>query len=738
MPNSYSFPSKRNRRKLIEELKAKALQNGQDIDEDESYQKYIGLMNQLDEKMDNLYEYDEDGIPASLTQEDKDTLLELISKTAVAGEDFLANMGAKGKDIKKGLPGIVNNLQGLMARDFDALANYNPEEGYSLMEVQENARTLTINIGDKQLRTMGNKQNSRIPVTIRDNRGNVRNGVFTKINKNSPVADFNNIVEKVKAKCDPEAGKELDGIIGKYRQFLINYNGTTRNGEPIEENTPDEIILGRLNRELHNKAKKTDGVLSTSFIMEYFKESCGIKIDKLPSAAKELFADEINKNYVDGVGPDINSFNLEIPEGARIDNRNTCMSAVASLLGVSDLVARSDNMKYIDEHGNELEGTFMDFADGLDMDNNPDLQVYASKKPLGRLDKLMPRIADLQVLDFLCMNVDRHTGNLSYKVDKDGNIIDLQGFDNDSSFGDRDVKELDISKLVVVSSQMAEKLSKITPQMMKFALRGRGLSETEIDRAGERLVKLKDAIENKKLMVRNSEEMANSKLADYINENPRNLFCRIGEFGGEIIKNKKNSMIQHIPYDPDNAARKVTFSKVSATERLGTIGGIEDTLRNVSVVTSRDGDELLSSWRGASPEFKALKTQGDMMYNYYLALYRNKKIDKRMQFFEPEAQKITEESLELFNQLDSKAKEYLNFKMKERRVKSLDKLVGKNEYEQRHIDYAKDMLKATKEFLKNIQRPENEKENQLKADTNARRKIDKKRAEKKIKEPGKK
>ena len=43
-------------------------------------------------------------------------------------------------------------------------------------------------------------------------------------------------------------------------------------------------------------------------------------------------------------------------------------------------------------------------------------------------------LADMQVLDYLCGNVDRHGANLVYQLDDNGKIIGIQGIDNDSSF----------------------------------------------------------------------------------------------------------------------------------------------------------------------------------------------------------------------------------------------------------------------------------------------------------------
>ena len=41
----------------------------------------------------------------------------------------------------------------------------------------------------------------------------------------------------------------------------------------------------------------------------------------------------------------------------------------------------------------------------------------------------------MQIMDFLSGNVDRHGGNMTYKVDDNGKIVGAVAFDNDTSFG---------------------------------------------------------------------------------------------------------------------------------------------------------------------------------------------------------------------------------------------------------------------------------------------------------------
>jgi len=69
-------------------------------------------------------------------------------------------------------------------------------------------------------------------------------------------------------------------------------------------------------------------------------------------------------------------------------------------------------------------------------------------------------LVELQIIDYLCLNVDRHPGNLMYQVNQEGIITGIQGIDNDSSFGRRRCSQIENAKLKVISKSMADKVMK--------------------------------------------------------------------------------------------------------------------------------------------------------------------------------------------------------------------------------------------------------------------------------------
>ncbi len=114
-------------------------------------------------------------------------------------------------------------------------------------------------------------------------------------------------------------------------------------------------------------------------------------------------------------------------------------------------------------------------------------------------------IANLQVLDYLCGNYDRHYANMFYQFDRNGKLIGVQGIDNDGAFGVIAKKELgrtgenylhmtNLSNMKAMPKQTAERLMALDAATLKYALRGFGLSEEELTAAEHRLGFLKQSI----------------------------------------------------------------------------------------------------------------------------------------------------------------------------------------------------------------------------------------------------
>ena len=172
-----------------------------------------------------------------------------------------------------------------------------------------------------------------------------------------------------------------------------------------------------------------------------------------------------------------------------MSKRNTATSRMAGMLGMEDKVAKSTNIKIID-NGVEMEGSFMETAKGIDSRSKDGRNKLLSK---GELDltagSLQRDLNRMQVLDMVCGQVDRHGGNFFYQVsDTPVNgkyqITGLQSIDNDMAFGNINLRMENgklpkLEELTLIDEEIFTSLNEFTPDKIKFTL-GEMLNEDEI------------------------------------------------------------------------------------------------------------------------------------------------------------------------------------------------------------------------------------------------------------------
>ena len=119
---------------------------------------------------------------------------------------------------------------------------------------------------------------------------------------------------------------------------------------------------------------------------------------------------------------------------ANTTRRNVATSRIAELLGLGNLVAKSQTVDILDKAtGQTIRGNLMDQAKGKGYDDVHD--AFADNRITSGLVR---DAANLQVLDMLCGQVDRHAGNMMYITEKQNDVevvTGIQGIDNDGAFG---------------------------------------------------------------------------------------------------------------------------------------------------------------------------------------------------------------------------------------------------------------------------------------------------------------
>lgn len=190
---------------------------------------------------------------------------------------------------------------------------------------------------------------------------------------------------------------------------------------------------------------------------------------------------------------------LTAEAGSSMTGRNVAMSRVANLLGISSIVARSSPIA-VERDGVTIQGVFMEKAQGLDYPKNTsDLPStpFIDAAPDAFSGEGLKSLADLQILDYLCQNVDRHQNNMLYTFGEDHKLKTVMGIDHDLSFGTKECPDdqslqngAALDELGVISESSANAVRRMTPEMLTNALRDTGLTSKEIKAACDRLEKL--------------------------------------------------------------------------------------------------------------------------------------------------------------------------------------------------------------------------------------------------------
>ena len=187
----------------------------------------------------------------------------------------------------------------------------------------------------------------------------------------------------------------------------------------------------------------------------------------------------------------------------RINRRNSAMSKMADFLGCPDLLARAESVK-INLNGRPVRGTFMKKAVGSDVrSDSPDPLFFKTTEYSAENLQLKKQLADLQILDFLCGNPDRHVGNMLYQMEErpDGSVkvTGIQGIDNDCSFGTNLLNKANMAVVLtknmkVITRSMADRILNLNEAKLRQMLYGYEMKYKEMDAMAARLKSLQTKI----------------------------------------------------------------------------------------------------------------------------------------------------------------------------------------------------------------------------------------------------
>ncbi len=204
-------------------------------------------------------------------------------------------------------------------------------------------------------------------------------------------------------------------------------------------------------------------------------------------------------------------------KGIVFADRDVATYRIAALFGKASLFAKSEKVS-VKTWDHSYNGHLMQKAEGQDAAQFV-ADVIKEKVKAGKDDTLrnsdiqekmtggfIRDLCNLQILDYICGQTDRHLGNYMVQKDANGKLIGLKGIDNNMAFGGMKNYERKISSCIVcpvgtdgelvlpyMDMEMANTILAMRPELVRQQLAG-FIEPEEIDLAINRISKLQIAI----------------------------------------------------------------------------------------------------------------------------------------------------------------------------------------------------------------------------------------------------
>ena len=455
---------------------------------DNKTKEWVEYCKSLEDLLNALAPYnmpDENNKYKSIDEEDYKKIDELFQKATTASNNYLKQPYEEANINEEFRYNVAKNLNDeFLNKAYIEYQNIKPNKDVSLREAMENFRNVDIELSDNEIKTVGGELSQRQQLTVKID-GKPVKGIFTPTTNFDTLKDYEHLVDEIIDYYPEYADLFKDLKNEKGFDAISNADITDFFGSgEIKAEKPLNYIVDGLSAKLQPK------------FAEYAQE------ERFQHAIIEL----VEKNtHIAGLIM-MNKKFLGMNHGDNIDKRNSAMSGIAHLLGKDDMLAKSRPMTIKQNINGKTEivtGTFMEFAKGKDFYNlpiNDEARDFTNKNfetPAGKR-----ALANLQILDFICGNVDRHPGNMFYDFDPvTHELRGVQGIDNDASFttkklgpNDYNQKMMGINKMKVIDAEMALVVSKLEEGPFKATLQGYGLKANEIDAAWDRTKELQEAI----------------------------------------------------------------------------------------------------------------------------------------------------------------------------------------------------------------------------------------------------
>lgn len=444
---------------------------------DSDYQKYLTSLTTLLATTNKIY--DNGGM---LEPKDYDDLMSQYLDAVQKGIDYRDSKGSKARK------NVVEYINKILSKDLKALRDADRNKLKYIDDIFSVSRTVKVKVPQELTHKVGGEMSERFPMKSKTG----KRGFFTSRTDTANEAKWEQLFKKI----------EATGLTSKQmKKFnkLKNDHGLRRD------------LMNALGYASSNLfAQSVAAAVELGF---YPNEE--VADDELLKEENQKLLSGLNVLVEDGAKL-ISVYNMQMRLGydpyTRNDNKNAAMYEVAKLLGCEKLIAKAVPME-VSNGDQVLKGTFMENAEGSDIFNmKGDDELLAYRKAYGPYNKDLYRdLANLQVLDYICGNVDRHEGNMLYKTTRENGrlkINGLVGIDNDASFPERDFYEQEFQfhdeeyphifkpeNFRYVNRETADIIRNMNRAQLESVLRGHNISKEAIDRAWNRTLEVKNVLE---------------------------------------------------------------------------------------------------------------------------------------------------------------------------------------------------------------------------------------------------
>ncbi len=382
------------------------------------------------------------------------------------------------------------NLTTLLTQNRNRLKTFAQEKLPPLAKVMRSALKPTIELTERSQNKIGANMSSREAVEYTDEQGVIHRGFFTEnVYETSRQDDITAAIKNFK-KQYPKYEKEFDIIFP-------------------DEKAPDRMANVNKIFAIRDCLRSHENKRAQKLYEEF--------IDNTKWSSEKVKDDEAFRNMLIQLINDIiparkaNQHGIlkssGITAGDELASRASAMSDVALALGFPELLIESRNVtvkigdKTID--GVMMEGAAPDMKDPSHIKTD---DPFFSKKIIDQMDspEILSSFANLQILDFLCGNTDRHMGNFFWKQDlsdpENPKLLGIQGIDNDTSFGAiKDGGNMKLAyhdNLKIITPEMADAVDKLSKYNLYMLLQPYSLRKEQVEAAEARLELLHKLIEN--------------------------------------------------------------------------------------------------------------------------------------------------------------------------------------------------------------------------------------------------